>query len=261
MATLFAHFYNEEYMLPWWIKHHSRLFESAILIDNNSNDTSVEIIKDMAPNWKVYPSFRKDFNSALTDLEVQYYEKDVSGWKVCLNISEFLVVPGRVEEITNAVDINFPGNRAIGIPGVIMVDDKPTEQPKKNECLLAQKTNGFVELENRALLKSVGMSPVPSRTRYLHKALIGHYTPGRHGSHIPDRISVTPNVAQIRWFGFSPWTQDFKLRKLQIGATLDPHDVRVGWGLQHLMQSEELEKRREALLSATGKVPLPAASS
>jgi hypothetical protein len=45
MKTVISHFYNEEYMLPWWLKHHRQYFDHGILIDYGSTDKSLDIIK------------------------------------------------------------------------------------------------------------------------------------------------------------------------------------------------------------------------
>ena len=244
-------------MLPWWIRHHRDTFEQAILIDNHSTDRSVEIIKDMAPNWVVVKSFNKYFNAALTDLEVQFYEKDLPGWKICLNITEFLVLASSIDGLTGAIEAMHPPTRAVGIPGVIMVDDSPHSIPDANGSLVATKQSGLIESKNRELLFSLKMKPIPARTRFLHRAPIGNYTPGRHSTHLPDKMVLSTELAQIRWFGFSPWTTEFKRRKLQIRSTIDQQDVQVGWGAQHLLELEDLEARRQALLSAVEVLPLP----
>ena len=49
--TVLTHFYNEEYLLPWWLDHHKKYFDHGILIDYASTDKSVEIIKEICPTW------------------------------------------------------------------------------------------------------------------------------------------------------------------------------------------------------------------
>ena len=43
--TIISHFYNEEYLLPFWLNHHKKYFTNAIMIDYDSTDNSVDIIK------------------------------------------------------------------------------------------------------------------------------------------------------------------------------------------------------------------------
>ena len=46
---LIAHFYNEEYLLPFWIRHHFNLFDDVVLINNNSSDRL----------WKLYKQWHQ----------------------------------------------------------------------------------------------------------------------------------------------------------------------------------------------------------
>ena len=50
--TVISHFYNEEYLLPWWLMHHTKIFDHGILINRGSTDRSVEICKLFAPTGK-----------------------------------------------------------------------------------------------------------------------------------------------------------------------------------------------------------------
>ena len=90
MKTVVSHFYNEEYLLPWWLNHHKKVFDYGIMINYASTDRSVEIIKEICPHWLVVDSAFKEFDAILIDQEVMYYESQVPGWKICLNIPEFL---------------------------------------------------------------------------------------------------------------------------------------------------------------------------
>lgn len=91
MRTVITHFYNEEYLLPWWLEHHKKYFDHGILIDYNSTDRSVEICRDICPNWKIVPSMNKEFGAVVCDKEVEYYERQVTGWRIALTITEFLL--------------------------------------------------------------------------------------------------------------------------------------------------------------------------
>ncbi len=49
--TIISHFYNEEYLLPWWLEHHKKYFNHGIMINYASTDNSVSIIKQICPDW------------------------------------------------------------------------------------------------------------------------------------------------------------------------------------------------------------------
>ena len=57
LVILISHFFNEEFLLPYWIQQHAPMFDMAILLDYNSTDRSLEIIRREAPStWKTVPS-------------------------------------------------------------------------------------------------------------------------------------------------------------------------------------------------------------
>ena len=90
---LISHFYNESYLLPFWLKHHQKIFNEATLLDHNSSDDSVEVIKQITPQWKVQSYDRKDFDSEDLNKLVHFHEKKIKrGYKIALNTTEFLII-------------------------------------------------------------------------------------------------------------------------------------------------------------------------
>ena len=81
-ATVVCHFYNEEYLLPFWLKHHRTMFAHGILIDYHSTDQSVAIIRDLCPTWDVRTSRNTMFQAVLVDEEVMEIEAGVGGYKI-----------------------------------------------------------------------------------------------------------------------------------------------------------------------------------
>ena len=248
MRTLLTHFYNEEYLLPWWLKHHLDLFDHGILVDYQSTDRSVEIIRDLAPRWTILSSMNTVFDSALCDLEMTWIEKDIPGWKIILNVSEFLVLDHGTKtldaiELFANTDINKP--RGLIIPGCVMADNAPEIVPNYNRPLVEQKHFGFNEIElDVAIATKMKHLPFPSRSRMYHKAPIGVYMPGRHQTHMPDVTNVMTS-ARVFWYGFSPWTANFINRKLQISPKVSDTDKKIGGGIQHLMTLEQLTAKKD----------------
>jgi nucleoside-diphosphate-sugar epimerase len=53
-TLLITHIYNEEFMLPYFIRHHAGMFDHAIVIDYNSMDASRSILAREAPaTWRI----------------------------------------------------------------------------------------------------------------------------------------------------------------------------------------------------------------
>jgi len=91
MSTLIAHIYNEEFLLPFWLKHHLPDFDNGIIIDFYSTDSSLDIVRNLAPHWKIIRSTLPYFEAEKLDRLVESIEASISGPRLCLNVTEFLI--------------------------------------------------------------------------------------------------------------------------------------------------------------------------
>ena len=229
MITLISHFFNEEFLMPFWLQHHVPMFDHGIMIDYASTDRSVEIIRAMAPTWEIRPSRNEFFDYIEIDKEVMDIEKEITGWKTCLNTTEFLVHPN-IKNYVNSLPAETLGIRTTG---AIMVDKQHQRNtPLTEELLVTQKHFGYFEKKG----------PRPSyisRSRLIHKADNGQYTYGRHQSHIP---ALTADDVYCAWYGWSPmdWV---KQRKLQIKTKIPQQHFVQGFGGEHNIDDFGLEIR------------------
>ena len=238
MRTVITHFYNEEYMLPWWIRHHRPMFDHGILIDYGSTDASAEICRTLAPDWRLVRSRNLKFAALAVDFEVMQYEAELPGWKLALNVSEFLCCDrlDRLEQATATAD-----RTGVWIPAAVMVDPFSEDAPERDRPLVAQKHHGFHETE-------VNFSKYYYiRRRLYHRAETGAYMVGRHASQLVGQGDAD-YPALILWYGFSPWRPEFLRRKLQIGSQVPDKEFTAGYGLQHRAAASELERRRAEML-------------
>jgi hypothetical protein len=139
---------------------------------------------------------------------------------------------------------------AVRMPGAIMVDRAPHEIPDPALPLTQQKRCGVWEDEFDFKAHAIPGLASPTRSRIHHRYAIGAYTPGRHNSHLPGQCAGTRELGSIWWYGFSPWTEAFKARKLHISARRDPFDRKHGFGAQHDATRLELEARWSKLRGA-----------
>ena len=244
--TLISHFYNEETLLPYWIKHHKVIFDHAVLINHGSTDSSVDIIKSMAPEWEIINSTLHEFDALITDFEVQKVEERTIGWKVCLNTTEFLIGPVK-ETIEHYERL---GVKSIYPRAMIMVDAEPGKKLSPDLSLIEQKSSGipdniiynFLFRRNRLkeLVKGLfkpGWRHV-GRSRLIHCYRIAGYSLGRHGwAHKAKPI----DELTICWFGFSPWNEEGIARKLGIEKKLPKSNLH--WGFHHRMSRRQLQKQ------------------
>jgi hypothetical protein len=220
MKTLLSHFYNEEYLLPYWLKHHRQYFDHGILINYNSTDNSVNIIKELCPTWDIIDSVNSTFDAKLADIEIMEHESRVNGFKISLNITEFII--GNFGILDNIVN-----NTQLIIPSYLMVDELPFDSNELNPdiSILNQRTFGL----DNSIDKPEGHRP----SRSFHNYIV-QYNVGRH--------FYTPNTNDFRivWYGFSPWNEHQIKRKLQIKPKISDNDIYVTkWGLGHYNMTRE----------------------
>jgi hypothetical protein len=230
-VTLISHFWNEEFLLPYWLRHHYPLFDHGVLLDYASTDRSVEIIRALAPRWEIRPSVNQWFDARDIDVEVMAVEREQPGWKMVLNTTEFLLcqdLAGLVrglEEQRPEVWGLWPFDLAV-VDTLAEREDAVTTAP-----LHFQKQHGY--------------HAQGSRSRLLHRHPDGRYAAGRHSS------ALVPKALDERlfllWFGWCP-IRYVRGRKLQIQQRIPARDRAEGLGKQHLISPEGLEAayRQEA---------------
>jgi hypothetical protein len=249
MRTVICHFFNEEFLLPWWLRHHALLFDHGILIDHGSTDRSVEICREIVPDWQLVRSKLSNFDARLTDFEVMQYEYQTTGWKIALNVTEFLVPTIELWKIENALTKHeLEGCGASGI-GIV---DHFRREPVFNQSLVSQYWHGYMDnkYQDIAIRSKMGLTAKPARNRLYHCSPIGSYAPGRHTSYHPNH-SYRCEELMVFHFGFAPWTQLMLRRKLQIAEKVPSSDLKYGWGIDHLIDEDKLEVQYQQMCKWT----------
>ena len=240
MRTVICHFYNEAYLLPWWLKHHTKLFDHGVMIDHGSTDDSADIVRTLAPHWRLVRSRLTHFDAFLTDFEVMNYEQELPGWKMALNVTEFLLPALPLDMLERSLAAQ--GRHGCAASGIVCVDDQPGVLPDPALPLPLQKHWGVDDNQvvDPAVRAAHALTPLAMRNRFYHCNPVGMYQPGRHFSFHPDSRTRIVEL-MVFHFGFAPWNEEVLRRKLQIKTKLPVHDIQRGWGAQHLAGAEELE--------------------
>lgn len=220
---LLTHFFNEELLLPEWIKWHKDLFDVVWLLDHQSTDRSDSIIKELAPEWKIIPSKMTEFDASWLDREVSETEHQMKleekpDWIVTLNITEIIFTPNFRERL-EAHHKLAPDIQAFGMRSFCLVDPEPNDSTN-----LLDHTNGYVDFEN-------GVNGA-RRWRFIHNWLWGNYQLGRHGTALSH--TTCPELL-IAYWQLAPYPK-CKQRKQQIASRMPigGHDRNVGNGFQHI---------------------------
>ena len=171
--TVVSHFYNEEHLLPWWLAHHKKIFDHGILIDYHSTDCSMEIIREICPDWELRYTRNKYFDSVPIDREVMDIERELDGWHMCLNTTEFLY--GNISHLDDRTEPTqyFVGNYVF----VDMEDETKGPLSLSHDIPLhEQRYWGYDEFANNGHFKGGVMGRM---NRSLHNYPVS-YKGGRH---------------------------------------------------------------------------------
>lgn len=219
--TVLCHFYNEEYLLPWWLEHHKQIFDHGIMIDYHSTDRSREIIKEICPSWDIVTSRNPNFQADNIDYEVMDIERNIEGWRICINVTEFL--------IGNYSMLNDNPNQQLLIPSVFFVDCDRENDVTHDVALWEQKHHGF----------SYDQYFMERRARSLHNVPVQYPVPGRHYG------NCNTDELVIFYYGWAPFNQPTLARKLQIQTQIPLVDRQRNWGFHHITNTETLTYRLE----------------
>ena len=229
--TLICHFYNEEWMLPWFLNHHKQIFDHGIMIDYHSTDRSVEVIKEICPDWEIITSRNNDFQADNIDVEINAIERDMEGWRICLNVTEQLI---------GDYSILDDEPKQLLVPSIFMVDcdrqnlvthDKPLYEQKFDGFLFSDSPQNFFERRSRSLHNIPVHYPAQSTQACM--------APGRHwNSYNTDKLVTL-------YYGWCPFDQGQLNRKLQIQTQIPLVDRQLNRGFHHITNAETLTWRLE----------------
>ena len=237
MNTVITHFYNEEYMLPWWINHHKKLFDYGIMINHGSTDRSLDICKQMCPhNWKIVDTCISEFKTEYIDHEVKFYESTVDGFKAVLTLTEFFMTPMPLDHLNARIVYN--DSKYMKTIGVCMVDMFPTELPDYNQPLFAQKHHGMITGYTDPLNMHRPDTYKDLYGRFYHNDRYGKYAPGRHWLTIDDKIYNAQDVFILK-YKYSPWNESSINRIMQFTSKITMDDLQRGLCTPHMLVSEE----------------------
>lgn len=206
------------------------MFNHGIMVDYNSTDNSVEIIKELCPTWEIIKTRNESFDAALVDKEIEDIETQIKGWRICLNTTEFIIGDLDLLYITDYDDIYVKQ-----IPMVDSVECEFTEL-NPNKDLIKQRFYGI------NLLYDIRFSSDPYLVFDRRSRLLSNhpnkYTPGRH---FPEITTINKRVPfLILWYGFSPFNDRLLNRKLQIQNKMPKSDIDKGLGLQHITSGQKI---------------------
>ncbi len=120
-VDVFAICYNEEIMLPHFIKHYKDNFDANITIyDNHSTDRSQEIIKDSGCNLLTYDSNNQIRDDLYLGIKNECWKKSKAQWVIVVDADELLQLNFDISRCTivntKGYDMIGPYPSNIGVP-------------------------------------------------------------------------------------------------------------------------------------------------
>ncbi len=245
-TILISHFYNEEALLAQWIRHHSPMFDCAVLINHKSTDASVAIIKrEMPESWNVVNTWLPDFCAMNTDIEVSQYENSFSNndWRLALTTTEFLFTVG-LRRRDNQIFSNLGAVDAMRISSVSIID-ADTSRVNPSQSILQQRNKFYFNPKNSGEEQTEEERYLGNHyNRFMHRTrtMSNPYVLGRHNFKYP---SVDKPLYIMKLL-YSPYPE-FYARKLQIRNKMAQSNIDEKWGFQHMMVFDEMREKYERL--------------
>lgn len=253
-VMLITHFYNEEFMLPYWIQHHAPMFDHVVLINYNTTDKSVDIIRQTAPaGWKVVSAANPNsFGAIAVDADVMKVEREHPNyWHIALTCTEFLVHPDFRASMAR-IDPKTGERAVIRFRGLWMVGDEdspltpfgslPMQRSVFTDNYVGGNCWGHLSCPiNRFMHTGLNQSP------YTGQPGTYHYGGGRHGLYTKEVIKYVDTGVIMKYL-WTPWPEQ-KKRKMQVGARVPQSDRAAGMGGHHIANMDaariELERNRD----------------
>lgn len=223
-ATVITHVYNEEFLLPVWIRHHLKHFDHGVVIDFASTDNSRKIIQELAPKWTVINSPLPNFDAEKLDKLIQKLELDIEGVKIALTTTEFFLGNPRLlrhdPEFIHSIDLV----------------SKEGDQVKGEEDFHKQFNFGLSEEDSKKIRPN-------ELGRALHIEPV-EYETGRHfKGYFGDKLILRVANCLVN--------DEMITRRLQIQTRIPADDIKNGRGIQHhagaVLRSEDLITLRQNL--------------
>jgi len=218
-TTIITNVFNEEYLLPFWLDYHRRIFDHGIVIDYDSTDRSIAIIREMCPTWEIRRTENIVDGKALFETyriedECRKVEESVTeGYKIYLNTTEWLVLNRPLKDILAFEE----KDKCYCLNVYLPLCEQDNFYPSS--------TTDFITHWKDKVVKANYIRGY----RFIFNRDRGHYMLGRHFTYIPsdtpdgayDRFSMNELGMCVFWCGYYPLNEDIWNRKLNVKKNMD----------------------------------------
>jgi glycosyltransferase involved in cell wall biosynthesis len=234
---LYAVAWNEEFMMPFFMRHYAKFCEKIIIYDNESTDGTAEIVEKMGGEIRTWSSNNKLDDSMYLEIKNNAYKKSrgSADWVIVCDSDEFIYHPNLVNLLSEykSMGINFPKTE-----GYEMIPNCFIEK----DCDLVDNYkygSRYVNLDKRAIF---------------NPNLEIKYGPGCHSSNTPE-LAVQSENADIKILHYKYLNPNYLiLRHKLLGSRLSDSNIQHNWGVQYTWNEEIMKKRYNEILSIRSKV-------
>lgn len=232
--TLYTFLYNEEEILPYFLKHYSTMVDKIVVYDNKSTDNSIQILKD----WKDCEIELREYDTndqldelSLLDLKNNCWKDDKSDYIIVCDVDELLYHTNFKEFIkkNSMVDYFTPsGYHMIG-------DEIPTDYTKQIYDIIQYGTEDV----------NYGKNILFKRSNVLET----YYAPGAHLSSFKGTgrlINCTTD--QLKLLHYKWLSPDYVIKKyLHYQERRSEHSKEMGWGIHYELTPDQIVEKYNEL--------------
>ena len=239
-TTILTNIYNEEYLLPCWLEYHTNVFDHGIVIDWDSTDRSIQIIKKICPHWEIRRTTnlvnnKPFFETYAADKEIMEIEKTVPGYKIFLNVTEWLITTKPLKQILNFNAVNKCYPLHVMTPINALEGYTPPDAKHFIACFRGK----LIPVINKRFF------------RFIFNRACGEYKAGRHFTNVESDLDSVDwknykpvyNGMYVVWCGFFPNTDEMWNRKLTVKNHMSKEvELSRGTCFQHFWDLGEMKK-------------------
>ena len=239
--TLYTFLYNEEKILPYFLKHYSQYVNKIIVYDNNSTDSSIQILND----WKKceieireYQTNNQYDEQSIVDLKNNCWKECESDYVIVCDVDELLYHPDLIGFIKKqeCVDYYTP-------TGYHMLSDEiPTDYTKQIYNIVK---DGVADNQyNKNIL-------------FKRKNIIEtNYGPGAHASSFKGSTNLINAIPEeLKLLHYKWLSPEYVADKhSHYASRTSVHSKVRGWGVHYLMNRESILNDYKELKNKSIKV-------
>jgi len=216
---LFAICYNEEIMLPYFLKHYSKFCDNITIYDNMSTDSSREIMKKYGVNIKTYDSNNQIRDDLYLEIKNNCWKKSDADWVIVCDADEFLY------NKTFLKNLDKTKGTIIRPEGCQMVSEK---LPVGDGQIYDEIKTGFLD--------STYSKPCLFKPKEIKECNFG---PGAHSMHGAKGNIIYDEESGIKLLHYHFISREYVINRHTIfGKRLSQKNWRKGWGLKYAKPAE-----------------------